>query len=282
MLPGALPGSETGTLPGGLPYARTGAGSRTLAVLPGFGDAMFPGVYPPGAGWAIAPYFARHLASHEVVLLSRPRGLPPGYDAGDAVEHHAAAFEALAGSSDGVDVLGISMGGQIGQALARRRPELVDRLVLANTACRLDESARPDVRELEALARRRDWAAIRAELARGMYADARAVAGPPLIRTVGRFVLPRPAEPADVWRSIEFVLAFDDCDDLADVEQPALVFGGERDPYFTPEVARETAEGLPDADLTLVPGAKHAAFDERKNLFDARVRAFFRSRPPRR
>lgn len=280
MLPGVLPGSETGTLPGGLPFARTGTGSRTLAVLPGLGDALFPGVYPPGAGWALATYFARHVAHHRVVLLSRPRGLPAGYDADDAVENHARALETLAGSSDVVDVLGISMGGLIGQALAARRPDLVDRLVLADAACRLDEVARPDVRELEVLAREHDWAGIRSELARAMFSDARSVTLPPLIRTVLRPALPRPAEPADVRRSVEFILRFDARDDLSAIEQPTLCFGGDRDPYFTPEVLRETADGIPDAELTLAAGAKHAAFDEQKLRFDSRVRSFVRSTTP--
>lgn len=280
MLPGDLPGSETGTLPGGLPFAKTGAGSRTLAVLPGLGDALFPGVYPPLAGWTLAAYFARHLAHHEVVLLSRPRGLPSGYDADDAVENHGRALEALRASSDGVDVLGVSMGGLIGQSLAARRPDLVDRLVLADAACRLDEAARPDVRELEALAREHDWAGIRSELARAMFADARAVTFPPLIRSVGRFTLPRPAEPADVWRSVEFILEFDGRDRLGDIDRPTLCFAGDRDPYFTPEVVRETVDGIPGAELTLAEGAKHAAFDERKLRFDSRVRSFFRSTSP--
>lgn len=280
MLPGALPGSETGTLPGGHPFARTGTGPRTLAVLPGFADVMFPGVYPPFAGWALAPYFARYLAGHEVVLLSRPRGLPSGYGAEDAVETHARALDALAESSEGIDVVGISMGGTIGLALAARRPDLVDRLVLANAACRLDEAARPDVRELEALAREHEWTSIRAALARAMYADSRAVTVPPLIRTVGRVTLPRPAEPADVWRSLEFLLGFDGREFLPDVSQPTLCFGGDRDPYFTPPVTRETVDGIPDAELTLAAGAKHGAFDERKLQFDSRVRSLLGSTSP--
>lgn len=267
------PNAETGTLPGGYPYARAGAGPRTLVVLPGFGDAMWSGAYPPGAGLVIGAYFARLLEERAAILVSRPRGLPEGYDVDDAVEGHARALESL--DADGpTDVIGISMGGLIGQALARRRPDLVDRLVLANSACRLDDSARDAAGQLERDARERDWFSIRAELARAMFADARAIAYPPLIHTVGRFTLPRPAVPADVWRSLEFVRRFDACDRLEELDRPTLVFGGSDDPYFTPTVTRATADALPDADLLLIPGAKHGAFHERKSTFDARVRSF--------
>lgn len=268
--------SDTGTFPGDHPYASVGNGDRALVVMPGFGDAMFSGRYPPFSGWGLAPYFARYLDEYTVYLLSRPRRLPPGYDEDDAVRSHADAFRAIADSSDAdaVDAIGISMGGLIGQALARREPELIDRLVLANSACRLDDDARSTVRRFERHAREHDWASIRSELAAAMFSDGRAMAYPTLLQTIGRFVQPRPAEPADVWRSLEFILAYDGCDTLGEIDQPTLVFGGDRDPFFTAERARETAAGLPDGRLELVAGAKHGAFHERKATFDSQVRAF--------
>ncbi|WP_436343824.1 alpha/beta fold hydrolase [Natronorubrum sp. FCH18a] len=266
--------SDTGTLPGGHPYASVGDGPRALVVMPGFGDAMFSGRYPPFSGLAIAPYFARYLDDYRVYVLSRPRELPPGYDEGDAVESHARAFEPIADSHDGVDAIGISMGGLIAQALARREPDPIDRLVIANSACRLDDDARSAVRQFERYAREGDWASIRSKLAAAMFSDGRAMAYPPVLQTIGRFVQPRPAEPADVWRSLEFILEFDGCDRLEAIDQPTLVFSGERDPYFTAELARETAAGLPNGQLELVAGAKHGAFHERKATFDSRVREF--------
>ena len=279
--------SDTGTLPGGHPYASVGSGSRALVVMPGFGDAMFSGRYPPFSGWALAPYFARYLDDYTVYVLSRPRGLPAGYDEDDAVASHESALEAIAAEHDGdgdrsgVDIVGISMGGLIGQALARRTPDLVDRLVIANSTCRLDEDARSTVRRFERYAYEGDWASIRSELAVAMFSDGRAVAYPLLLRSIGRFVQPRPAEPADVWRSLEFILEYDGCDRLAEIERPTLVFGGERDPFFTAEVARETADGLPNRRFELVPGAKHGAFHERKLAFDSAVRSFLAETEPR-
>lgn len=268
--------SDTGQLPGSHPFLRTetGRSARALVVLPGIGDAMFPGTYPPFSGRALASYFARYLDEYAVYVLSRPRGLPAGYDAADAVASHRQALEAIADEYETIDAVGISMGGMIGQALARRCPDLIDRLVLANSGCRLDESAHPTVRQIERYARERDWASIRSELAVAMFSDGRAIAYPLTVQTVGRFLQPRPAEPADVWRSLEFALRFDSRDRLGEIEKPTLVFGGGRDPVFPPSIARETAAGIPDADLSLVPSAKHAAFHERKLTFDSRVRSF--------
>lgn len=269
--------SDTGELPGDHPYASAatvGDGSRALVVLPGIGDAMFPGTYPPFSGWTLAPYFARYLDDYAVYLLSRPRGLPAGYDADDAVATHRLALEAIADEHEAIDVVGVSMGGLIGQELARRRPDLVDRLVLADSGYRIDEDARPTVRRLEYYAREHDWASLRSALAVAMFSDSRAIAYPLTLQTVGRFVQPRPADPADVWRSLEFALEFDGRDRLAEIERPTLVFGGGRDPIFPPPIARETAALIPDGTVSLAPGAKHAAFHERKVTFDSRVRSF--------
>lgn len=262
--------SETGLLQGAFPYVRVGSGPRTLAVLPGFGDAMFSGRYPPGAGPALAAYFYRYLDDHAVYLLSRPRGLPEEYTVEESAHRHAPLLADLGP----VDVLGVSMGGLVGQQLCVRHPEVVDRLVVVDSACRLAGEARPAVRELHRYATEHDWAAIRAELARGMFAGWRRVAYPPLVRTVGRVLQPRPAVPADVRVSLAAILAYDGCDRLDEIEHRTLVVGGDRDPYFTADLMRETAEGIPDARLSLVRGGRHGAFHERKWTFDRRVTRF--------
>ncbi|QCS42562.1 alpha/beta fold hydrolase [Natrinema versiforme] len=268
--------SDTGELPGSHPYVRTGTGrsSRALVVLPGIGDAMFSGTYPSFSGWGLAPYFARYLDEYTVYVLSRPRGLPAGYDPDDAVDSHERAFAEIADGNEAVDVIGVSMGGLIAQELARRRPDLVDRLVLANSTARIADDAESTVREFERHAREHDWASIRSGLAAVMFSDARAITYPPTIQTVGRFLQPRPAEPADVWRSLEFAHEFDSRDRLEEIDRPTLVFGGGRDPIFPPPLTREIAVRIPDGTVTLAPGSKHAAFHERKLTFDSRVRSF--------
>lgn len=276
FVPLLAPWSQTGAgeLDGAFPFVRAGDGSRTLLVLPGFGDSMFPGWYPPGTGAMLGAYFSRYLDSHTVYLLSRPRGLPDGYTIPESADDHAALIEPRHDDWAPVDVVGVSMGGLIGQQLAARQPDLVDRLVLVDSAYRLGEAGYEPVQQLLELARARDWATIRSELARAMYADARQLTLPPFFQTLGRLVQPRPADPADVPISLEAILSYDGRADLAGIEQPTLVIGGSRDPYFTTDVMAETAEELPNGRLSLLEGGKHAAFDEQKPAFDGRVSKF--------
>ena len=64
-------------------------------------------------------YFARYLEDYTVYLVSRPRGLPEGYTAGESATTHVRILESVTAPAD---VLGISMGGMIALELAKDRP----------------------------------------------------------------------------------------------------------------------------------------------------------------
>lgn len=263
-------GTHTGHLPGGFPYVHVDGGPRTLVVLPGVGDAMWWGRYPPSVGPAVAAYFYQYLNEHEVYLLSRPRGLPEGHSVAESADDHAQVLRDIGP----VDVLGISFGGLIGQQLCVRHPDIVDRLVIADSAYRLATDARQAAQRMVRYATDRDWFSLRADLARGLFSDWRQFAYPPLIQTIGRFSLPRPADPEDVRISLQAILEYNGRGDLERIAHSTLVIGGSEDPYFTAECMRQTAAGIPDATLSLIRGAKHGAFHERKCTFDRRTTAF--------
>lgn len=211
----------TGELLGEFPYARVGRGPRTVVVIPGVDDAMFSGRYPTGIAWSFYWHFSRFVGDHTVYLVSRPRSLSEGHTIADMADGYAAV---LANELGPADVMGLSMGGQIAQELAIQHPDLVGRLVVANSGHRIADLDIVD--RVLRYATRQDWASIRAELASAMFSDLRAVAYPPLAATVGRFLFPRPADPDDVLVSLHAVREFDAADRLGAIKAPTLVFGG--------------------------------------------------------
>lgn len=258
------------------PYARAGGGSRPLVVVPGFGDAMHPGAHPPATAWLLGSYYWRFLDDHAVYLLSRQRGLPEGYTIPEMARDHARVFDATFGDRP-ADVLGLSMGGMIAQALAAEHPEAVGRVVLGVSGADVTDEGRESARRWKGYARERDWAAIRSELAAGMFSDWRALAYPPVVRTAARPFLPRPADPEDVRVSLDAILDYageEAAGRLPRIEAPTLVIGGEEDPYFSSRIMRETAAEIADAEVYAIPGARHGAFHDRKNTFDRRVAGF--------
>jgi len=269
----------TGHLLDSFPYVRLGDGKNQLVVIPGFGDSMFSGRYPSAAAWALQSYFHRFTDDYTVHLISRPRGLPENYAIDDATEQYGQILDQLPSP---VDILGISMGGFIAQELAARYPDLVEKLVISSSGHRVAEPGRKIVSQCEQLADQHRWTLLRAELATTLYSyrDWRRYTLPSTIQTAGRLLLPRPAVPADVSRSLAAILAYDGGPTLGDIEAETLVIGGSNDPFFPTSVLRETAGGIPTATVEPIAGAKHGAFDERKRLHDQQVLSFLAEPQP--
>ncbi|MCU4971466.1 alpha/beta hydrolase [Halobacteria archaeon AArc-m2/3/4] len=262
---------ETGQLMGSLPYVKVGDGPKTLLVIPGLGDTMFDGSYGRVGAWLARRTWRRYGETYTVYVVSRPRGLADGRTIRGMAADYARVLE---NRLESASVLGISMGGLIAQELAFGRPDLVDRLVVAVSGCRLSEEGARIVKRLQWYALERDWTEIRATLFEEMYTGRKQRVFPTLARSAGRVRPPNPADPEDVLVSIDAVLEYDGTDHLGEIEPRTLVIGGTDDPFFPEEILRETHERLPDAQLAMFRDARHGAFLERKEGFDNWVLQF--------
>ncbi|WIV66909.1 alpha/beta fold hydrolase [Natrialbaceae archaeon AArc-T1-2] len=273
-----VPRPETGQLAGQFPYVRVGDGPKTVLVIPGIGDAMFDGEYGRPGAMGVAVQFRRFLEEYTVYVVSRPRGLPEGTSIRELAQNYAHVLERHV---EPASVLGISMGGLIGQELAYERPDLVDRLVVAVAGCRLAAESVRVLRRLRRYGVEGRWTEIRSAFLEAMYTGWRRQLYPRLSRTVGRIRPPAPADPDDFLHSVDAVLEYDATDRLARIEPRTLVIGGDDDPFFPERILRETHDELPDAQLAMFRGARHGAFLERKEAFDDWVRQFLAGEPAR-
>jgi len=132
-----------------VPNVREGTFKGCLSYI-SFGDGpplvVFPGLFPSNAnptglllrfemGW-LSP-LARVF---RVYRINRKVGLAPDTTIADLASHYATAIEDR--FEGAIAILGFSTGGSIAQQFAVDRPELVRRLILAGTACRLGPVAR--------------------------------------------------------------------------------------------------------------------------------------------
>jgi pimeloyl-ACP methyl ester carboxylesterase len=242
-----------GEFSGGLPYLAVGQGPP-LVVFSAFTAEH---ANPTGAARRFSLRPLAPLAHHFTVhLVNRKPGLAPGSSIEDLAGHYAHALErAFAGP---VAVVGVSTGGSIAQQFAIDHPQLVRRLVLVASACRLAPAGRRMQRDLArytlAGRPRRAWAATGPELA------ATAVGG----RLYGVLLWlsgPRldPEDPCDMLVTIAAEDRFDAGPRLHRISAPTLIVAGDRDRNYTPELFRETAERIPGARLRLYPGKGHAS-----------------------
>jgi pimeloyl-ACP methyl ester carboxylesterase len=237
---------EHGTF-GPLPYAALGAGPP-LAVFAGLSpDTGFEGKTMLHA--TAGPFLP---LGRRLVVFNRRAGLPRGMTLGEIAAEHAAALRAGPGR---VDVVGISTGGSIAQQVAADHPDVVDRLVLASTACRLGPLGRSLQRRVAARIRGGDPRRALAVLVAGIVPPRRgqAVAG-----ALGFLLGPRVAgtDLEDLAVTIE---AEDDFDlaHCPPIRAPTLILAGRDDRFYSPELFAETARLIPGSELHLLEGRGH-------------------------
>lgn len=234
----------------GLPYNRLGRGPRPLVIFQGL---TFENKPQPGLATAMYRFLSRDYTVFSV--LRRP-GLPQGYTLGDMADDYAVMIREEFGSP--VDVIGISTGGSIAQHFAADHPDLVRQLVIHSSAHRLSDPARAMQLEVARLAEQRRWREAWAVLLRFMLGPGALARGQAALAAT-LLSLSTPADPTDLIVTILAEDQFAFQDQLARITAPTLVIAGERDPFYTPALLRETAAGIPNARLILYPGMGHPA-----------------------
>ena len=249
----------------GLPYNRLGRGPQPLVIVQGL---TFENRPQPG----IATWMYRFLGQdYTVYSVMRKPGLPSGYTLQEMAADYAVMIREEFGGP--VDVIGISTGGSIVQPLAADHPDVVRRLVIHSSAHRLGDPARAAQLEVGRLAGQRRWREAWAVLLRFMLGQSlQASLQVWLASTL--LSLSNPADPSDLVITILAEDWFSYREHLARIAAPTLVIAGERDPFYSPELFRETAAGIPNARLILYPGMGHPAAGKQ---FRQDVLAFLRA-----
>ena len=236
----------------GMASLSLGAGTPLL-LLPGLTADHRP---PTGLARRAQLGLMRQLAEHrQVWWVNRRQGLSEGTTMADLAEDYATMLHQWQAAP--IDIVGISTGGGVGLQLAADHPELVRRLVLVASACRLGpgghEVERQALAALERGDRRRAASLVSRLLPSGRVAAA-------LAGALG-WLLPGGVVAKDfhdLATTMRAELDFDLSDRLHEVTAPTLVIGGELDGFYGEAVFQETAKGLPFGHLLLRPGTSHA------------------------
>ncbi|MFE7589392.1 alpha/beta fold hydrolase [Kitasatospora sp. NPDC057512] len=167
-------------------------------------------------------------------------------------------------------VAGLSMGGYAALALARRHPDRLSGLLLANTRATADTDAARANRERVA-------AAVTARDSVRLLLDERVAAGqlgPDSQHLVERVeAMVAAASPAAVaWAQRAMAARPDSLDVLAGLPVPVAIVAGAEDALVAPEEAEAMLRARPDAELTVLPRVGHLSALEAPEAFDAVVR----------
>ena len=195
---------------------------------------------------------------------------PTPYTLDDLVADVEALRERL--GTEKLHIIGHSLGGVIGPAYARVHPERVLSLGLLSTAAgRTPEDSAKLEAVITAMEEKGIGQVLEALIGR-WFTDDFVTNRPDAIQARLRQVADT---PADVFMNVFRIYADTEMGPwLGDITAPALVLTGELDGGCNPRLNRFIAESLPNAELVILEGLKHAILLEAPERVAAHVRDF--------
>ena len=243
-----------------------GRGQKNLLILPGLGDGIRT---VKGSALPFAFSYRCFAQEYRVYVLSRKEPLPQSCTIREMAADVLEAMDALAISK--VKVLGVSMGGMIAQQLALLAPERIEKLILAVTACRNNETLNSVVKRWMALVESGSFQELMIDTIEHSYTEAylkkyRRLY--PLLSLLGK-----PKSFCRFLTMAEACLHHNTEDQLEQIHIPTLVIGAAEDKIMGSQASLEIAARLPCRQLFLYDGFGHGVYEEAKD-FNQRVMDF--------
>lgn len=260
--------NNRGYFASGIPFTRIGSGPKPLIVFEGLTFEHKP---QPAAMVKLYAFLGKDYTVYSVLRKPHP---PKGYSLDDMANDYATIIGEEFPFP--VDIIGISTGGSVALHFAALHPNLVRRLVIHSSAHTLNQKAKQLQLDVARYAETGEWNKAWSALIETIYPRTGflSLLSKPIIG-LSAFLLSL-AHPKDATDLVVTVLAEDKHafqDRLSEISCPTLVVGGEKDFFYSPELFRETAAGIPDAALCLYPKMGHPAHGKR---FKKDVLAFLR------
>ncbi len=250
-------------------YIEFGTGKRVLVILPGLGDGLSP-VHGKMQAIILASLYKQFAREFKVYIFSRKNHLERGCSTRSMAKEQAAAMKAIGISK--ASVMGVSQGGMIAQYLAIDHPDLVERLVLAVTLSRQNETVQKVVCSWIELAKQRDYKGLMIDTAEHSYSET--------YLKKYRFLYPLLGIVGKPKSFDRFLFQAASCvhhnaySELDKIMCPTLVIGGGCDKIVGTASSPELAEKIKNSELFVYKAYGHAAYEEARD-FNDRVFHFF-------
>jgi len=236
----------------------------------------------PPSGFMLKDFIKTHkLLAKEftIYLVGRKSGLLQGYSMKDMADDYAKMIKNEFGGP--IDIMGYSTGGQIAHFLAADHPDVVRRLIIISAAYRLSDKG-VDIERLAAeFAEQGKYNKSVATLIDLVY--------PPglkksmfklMARLFGKSLMGCSKDPSDFLVTVEADRNMNFKDRLGEIKVPTLVMSGELDEGYTADLVRETAGGIPNAELILYEGYAHNLIMDNTEKIQEEILAFLNKNFP--
>lgn len=255
---------------GVIDYIKFGKGERPLVMIQGLNTNGIK-----GSGLTLAlmyRIFAR--GGFTVYLFDRRPEITKDTTVREMASDMAEAMDLL--EIKNACVLGVSQGGMIGQYLAIDRPDLVEKLALAVTVSRNNETLVSVIKNWVSLTEKGDYKSLITDMAEKMYSEKYLKKYRPLLPLLT--LIQKPKNPERFINQALSCLTCNAYNELEKIKCPTLVIGGKKDKIVGENAALEIADKL-DIDCYIYEDFGHAVYEEAAD-FNVEVFEFFTGQTP--
>lgn len=236
-------------------FVSFGKGGQALVILPGLGDALRT---VKGMAMVLTAMYRLFAKDFTVYIFSRKNHISDVYSIEDMADDQAQAMKLL--NISNACVMGVSQGGMIAMRLAAKHPELVGRLVLANTAAKCNATMQGVLNSWLRLAEAGDFKSLFIDTAEKTYTARKLRTYRPMYPLLAAMSKPKSLERFIIQASA--CLGHDASAELGKVQCPTLVIGGDCDMIVGANSSPELAAQIPGSRLVMCNGYGHSAFEE--------------------
>lgn len=240
-------------------YIAFGKGNDILIMLPGLGDGLST---VKGTALLFAMAYRAYAMNYKVYVFSRKSQLKEGYSTRDMAKDQAEAMKMLGISK--ADIMGVSQGGMIAQYLAIDYPNLVNKLVLAVTLSKQNETIQKVVNSWIEMAKHGDYKRLIIDTTEKSYSER--------YLKKHRFLYPILSRVGNTKDFSRFFILANAClthntyNELEKINCPTFIIGGDDDKVVGKDASTEMAEKISGSRLLIYKGLGHAAYGEGKDF----------------
>lgn len=248
-------------------YISFGTGKKILIIIPGLGDGLMT---VRGKASPFALMYRLFAKDFKVYVFSRKNELKEGCTCRDMAHDLKLAMDML--GIEKANVLGVSQGGMIAEALAIDYPEKVERLILTVTIGRQNDYIQSVVKSWIELARQNKFGEVMKDVTVRMYTEEYVQKYQFVVPLLGLY--PAPKNPTRFITMATACISHDMYDELEKINVPTLVIGGGKDRTVGPDAAKELADKIKGSELLMYPEYGHGLYDQASD-FKQKVYDFF-------
>ncbi|MCL2045269.1 MAG: alpha/beta hydrolase [Oscillospiraceae bacterium] len=240
-------------------YVTFGNGNRNLIMIPGLGDGLKT---VKGTAIPMALSYRSFASTYKVYVLSRKNQLDDEYTTREMAADYKIAMDTLGITK--ADVLGISQGGMIAQYFAIDYPEIVEKLVLAVTISRQNETVQSVIGTWLNMAKSNDYKSIFVDITEKAYTEKHLRKYRRLYSLVGTIGKQKDFTRFNIQAKAS--LKHDAYNELDKIKCPTLVIGVENDITIGANTSEEIAERIENNKLIIYKDYGHAVYEEAKDF----------------